>query len=72
MWLCSCSTNRCRCRKAGLKCTHLCSCIDVGDELCDNVADSDKEDNDEPGNDDDDDDDNDDDDDEDDAEESVN
>ena len=60
-----CSTNRCQCRKAGLKCTHLCSCMDGGDELCDNVADSDEEDNDEP-------DDNGDEDDEDDAEESVN
>ena len=43
-----CSTNRCQCHKAGLKCTDLCSCIDGGDELCDNVDDSDEEDNDEP------------------------
>ena len=60
-----CSTNRCQCLKAGLKCTDLCSCMDGRDELCDNVADSDEEDNDEPDDDGDEDD-------EDDAEESVN
>ena len=43
-----CSTNRCQCWRAGLKCTDLCSCINGRDELCDNVADSGEEDNDEP------------------------
>ena len=42
-----CSTNRCQCWKAGLKCTDLCSCIDGGDEPCDNVADGDEQDSDE-------------------------
>ena len=60
-----CSTNRCQCWKARLKYTDLCSCMDGGDELCDNVADSDEENNDKS--DDDGDEDN-----EDDAEESVN
>ena len=36
-------TNRCQCRKAGLKCTDLCGCSDSGDE-CENVLDSDDED----------------------------
>lgn len=52
-----CSTNRCQCRKAGLKCTDLCSCIDGGDEPCDNVADGDEQDSDENSDGDDDDDD---------------
>ena len=30
-----CSTNRCQCRKAGLLCTDLCSCLDDDDE-CEN------------------------------------
>lgn len=47
-----CSTNRCQCRKAGLKCTDLCSCNE--DELCDNVADSDEDNNGESGEEDDD------------------
>lgn len=51
-----CSTNRCQCRKAGLKCTDLCSCIDGEDEPCDNVADGDEEGSDENSDGDDDDD----------------
>ena len=35
-----CSTNRCNCQKAELKCTNLCSCADSGD-LCDNKLDTD-------------------------------
>ena len=38
-----CSTNRCNCQKAELKCTNLCSCADSGD-LCDNQLDTDAED----------------------------
>ena len=38
-----CSTNRCNCRKAELKCTNLCSCADSGD-LWDNQLDTDAED----------------------------
>ena len=30
-----CSSSRCKCRKAGLKCTDLCRCADY-DDLCDN------------------------------------
>lgn len=33
-----CSTNRCKCRKAGLPCTDLCSCMDnEEDEHCNNA-----------------------------------
>ena len=38
-----CSTNRCNCRKAELKCTNLCRCADSGD-LCENQLDTDAED----------------------------
>ena len=38
-----CSTNRCNCRRAELKCTNLCSCGDSGD-LCDNQLDTDADD----------------------------
>ena len=30
-----CSTNHCQCRKAGLPCTDLCSCLE-GDDKCEN------------------------------------
>ena len=37
-----CSTNRCQCREAGLKCTNLCSFNDAEDDgSCDNDADND-------------------------------
>ena len=49
-----CSTKRCQCRKAGLNCTDLCSCSDIG-ELCENMHDNDDDDDDDDdGNDDDD------------------
>ena len=48
-----CSTNRCRCRKAGINCTDLCRCSDSG-KLCENMHDNEGEDDD--GYDDDDDD----------------
>ncbi|KAK3740142.1 hypothetical protein QZH41_020119 [Actinostola sp. cb2023] len=35
-----CSNNRCQCRKAGLKCTDLCTCSD-DDESCSNIEDED-------------------------------
>jgi len=35
-----CSDNRCQCRKAGLKCTDLCTCSD-DDESCSNIEDED-------------------------------
>ena len=38
-----CSTNRCNCQKAELKCTNLSSYADSGD-LCDNQLDTDAED----------------------------
>ena len=43
-----CSTNRCNCLKAELKCTNLSSCADSGD-LCDNQLDTDAEDEEENG-----------------------
>ena len=56
-----CSTNRCRCRKAGINCTDLCRRLDSG-KLCENMHDIEGDDDD--GYDDDDGDDDDDDDDE--------
>ena len=38
-----CSTNHCRCRKAGLNCTDLFSCSDSR-ELCENMHDNDGDD----------------------------
>ena len=35
-----CSSNRCRCRKAGLNCTDLCNCSNE-DDACENVSDDD-------------------------------
>ena len=61
-----CSTNCCQCRKAGLNCTHLCSCSDSR-EVCENMHDNDGDDD--EGYDDDDDEDNDDSDDDDDEDE---
>ncbi|XP_014661606.1 PREDICTED: uncharacterized protein LOC106804783 [Priapulus caudatus] len=48
-----CSSNHCKCRKAGLRCTELCSCSE-GDG-CDNMPDDDvgQDDDDEPSSDDD-------------------
>ena len=40
-----CSTNRCRCRKAGINCTDLCRCSDSG-KLCENMHDNEGEDDD--------------------------
>ena len=35
-----CANNRCKCRKAGLQCTDLCSCADnEEDDCCNNVPD---------------------------------
>lgn len=39
-----CSTNRCKCRKAGLPCTDLCSCMDnEEEEPCNNVSEEEEE-----------------------------
>ncbi|KAJ7383833.1 hypothetical protein OS493_025705 [Desmophyllum pertusum] len=39
-----CSTNRCQCRKAGLPCTDLCSCMDnEEDEPCNNAIEEEEE-----------------------------